>query len=112
VTVKLTEQLMPSCQFVLGQVTPEGAVHMTMYDADTGTITNQPYGNMVEVDGEWTMVNTMTGPAPQDGNISHWAYMVLSEPGDATFDRLPFAEQSIPEFLADCPPGPTITRGA
>jgi hypothetical protein len=110
VVAALTEELSTSCQYVLGEVTPEGAVYLTMFDAEDGTITNQPVGEMVEVDGEWTMVNTMTGPAPQGSSVSHWAYMVLAEPGDPTFEELPFAEESIPDFTADCPPGPAIDR--
>jgi hypothetical protein len=51
----------------------------------------------------------MTGPAG-DGTVSHWAYMVQSRPGDPTFKNLPFANESVPEFLSDCPDGPTITR--
>lgn len=109
VVVKLSQALVPSCQYILGQVTPQGAVYMTMFNAEDGSITNQPIGNMVMEDGEWTMVNTMTGPAGNGGSVSHWAYMVLSEPGDPTFTNLPFAEQSIPDFLSACPPGPTFS---
>ena len=110
VVVKLTQALVPNCQYVLGQVTPQGAVYMTMFSAEDGTITNEPIGNMVQVNGEWTMVNTMTGPAANGGTVSHWAYMVLSQPGDTTFTNLPFANESIPDFLSVCPPGPMITR--
>lgn len=63
---------------------------------------------MVEVADQWTMVNMMTGPAGKGGTLSHWAYMVQSREGDASFERLPFAEQSVTEFLAACPPGPPI----
>lgn len=108
VVVKLTQNLVPSCQYVLGQVTPQGAVYLTMFNATDGTITNQPIGNMVLVDGQWTMVNTMTGPTNNGGSVSHWAYMVLSKPGDQSWDNLPFAHESIPEFMSSCPPGPMI----
>jgi hypothetical protein len=109
VVVKLSSALVPSCQYMLGQVTPEGRVYMTMYDADTGAITNTPLGTMVRRIGGWTMVNEMTGPAA-GGTLSHWAYMVQSKPGTTSFRNLPFAEQSIPEFLSSCPNGPTIRR--
>lgn len=108
VVVKLTQNLVPSCQYVLGQVTPQGAVYLTMFNANDGTITNEPIGNMVLVNNEWTMVNTMTGPTNNGGSVSHWAYMVLSKPGDATWDNLPFAHESIPEFMSSCPQGPMI----
>jgi hypothetical protein len=108
VVVKLTSALVPNCQYMLGQVSPKGQVYMTMYDAETGAVTNTPLGTMVKKNGKWTMVNEMTGPAGS-GTLSHWAYMVQSKPGDATFDSLPFAEESIPAFLSGCPAGPTIT---
>jgi hypothetical protein len=107
VVVKLTRALVPTCQYMLGQVTPEGRVYMTMYDAETGAVTNTPLGTMVRKAGEWMMVNQMTGPAA-GGTLSHWAYMVQSKPGDRTFQDLPFAHESIPEFLSVCPPGPEI----
>jgi hypothetical protein len=107
VVVKLTSALVPSCQYVLGQVTPEGRVYMTMYDASTGAITNTPIGTMVKKGREWTMVNEMTGPAA-GGTLSHWAYMVQSTREDPSFRDLPFAHESIPEFLSGCPEGPKI----
>lgn len=110
VVVKLTQALVPNCQYILGQITPQGAVYMTMFSAEDGTVTNEPIGNMVLVDNEWTMVNTMTGPAANGGTVSHWAYMVQSQPGDATYESLPFANESIPDFLSVCPDGPMITR--
>ncbi len=97
VVVKLTAAQVPNCQYVLGQVTPEGRVYMTMYSVDSGAITNTPLGTMVRKKGQWTMVNQMTGPAGS-GTVSHWAYMVQSKPGDRSFRNLPFAEESIPEI--------------
>jgi len=109
VVVKLTEALMPSCQYVLGQVSPQGNVYMTMLNADSGEITNEPTGEMVKENNEWTMVNEMTGPT-QKGTVSHWAYMIQTKPGDAIYNNLPFANQSDPDFLSGCPTGPTITQ--
>ena len=83
---------------------------MTMYDTDSGAVTNEPVGEMVEVDGQWTMVNTTTGPFQETGTLSHWAYMVQSKEGDPSYQKLPFADQSIPDFMAACPPGPPIKR--
>ena len=105
--VKLGMPLIPSCQFHLGQVTPEGRVHLTMYDATTGTILNYPIGMMVREHRQWTMVNQMTAPY-LGGTLSHWAYMIESKEGDKYWNDLPFAHESIPEFLSSCPPGPMI----
>jgi len=107
VTVKITKSQIPTCQYVLGQVTPEGRVYMTMYDTDTGAVINNPIGSMVWKKGAWTMVNQMTGPMTA-GTLSHWAYMVQSKKGDATYKRLPFAQQSIPKFMSACPKGPKL----
>ena len=107
VVVKLTTAQIPSCQFVLGQVTPEGRVHMTMYGAETGAVVNYPLGQMVRKAGQWTMVNQMTS-VTQGGTLSHWAYMVQSKRGSLSFAKLPFAKVSIPEFMSSCPPGPKI----
>lgn len=109
VVVKLTTALVPSCQYVLGEVTPEGRVSMTMYSATSGEITNSPIGDMVRKGGQWTMVNEMTGPAA-GGTLSHWAYMVQSRREDPSFRDLPFAHESVPEFLSACPDGPKIKR--
>jgi hypothetical protein len=108
VVVKLSRALVPACQYVLGQVTPEGKVFMTMYDAADGSIVNYPVGTMVEKKGEWTMVNQMTNETDGGDTLSHWAYMVQTEPGDRTWNRLPFAHQSVPDFMASCPEGPMI----
>jgi hypothetical protein len=109
VVVKLTKAQYTSCQFVLGQVTPEGRVFMTMYNADNGAVVNYPVGQMVMRAGEWTMVNQMTSKT-QGGTLSHWAFMVESKRGSASFKKLPFARVSIPEFMSSCPKGPKITN--
>jgi hypothetical protein len=112
VVVKLTKAQYTSCQFVLGQVTPEGRVFMTMYKADEGSgdygaVVNYPVGQMVMRGGEWTMVNQMTSKT-EGGTLSHWAFMVQSKPGSASFKKLPIARVSIPEFMSSCPKGPKI----
>lgn len=109
VVVELSRNLVPSCQYVLGQVTPQGEVYMTMYDTTDGSVVNYPVGTMVKKAGEWTMVNEMTNVV-NGGTLSHWAYMVQSKPGDRTWRNLPFAEKSIPKFMSSCPKGPKINR--
>jgi hypothetical protein len=109
VVAKLSSaESVPGCQYVLGEVTPQGVVHLAMYNVSDGSIINQPMGNMVQVNGQWTMVNTMTAPATGGGSVSHWAYMVLSKPGDPSWNNLPFANESVPAFVANCPAGPMI----
>ncbi len=111
VVVKLTREKVLNCQWVLGQVTPRGDVYMTMYDPETGKVVNNPVGRMEKQRGKWTMVNQMT--APGDGGtstLSHWAYMVQSAKGQATYDSLPFVDESIPEFMSSCPAAPPLRR--
>ncbi len=43
------------------------------------------------------------------GAVAHGASMLQSKKGDRTFASLPFAKQSIPEFMSACPAGPMIT---
>ena len=42
--MKLTSLQVPTCNFVLGQITPLGSVHMTMYDTETGEVRNYSIG--------------------------------------------------------------------
>lgn len=109
VVVDLTKFDSLHCQFVLGQVTPEGRVFMTMYNADTGAVVNYPLGEMVKRGAQWTMVNQMTSVG-EGGTLSHWAYMVQSKPGSVTFNKLPFSNVSIPDFMSRCPKGPKIVN--
>ncbi len=108
VKVAVTRGQIPSCQYVMGQVTPEGRVHMTMYHTDSGEVVNYPIGTMVYKDDQWTMVNEMTSLTQSGGTLSHWAYMVQSKEGDASWNDLPFVHQSIADFMATCPAGPPI----
>jgi len=89
------------------------------YFTDTGEVRNEPVGHMERVGkrkkggngrSNWAMVNQMTSPA-MSGTLSHWAYMILSEPGMASYDSLPFVDESIPQFMSACPEGPLIWRG-
>jgi hypothetical protein len=86
-----------------------GQPPVTMYNAETGTVVNYPQGQMVKRAGKWTMVNQMTSLAEGSGDtLSHWAYMVQSQPGSLSYQNLPFANESIPDFMSSCPAGPQI----
>lgn len=63
VVVKVTEAQVPSCRSVLGQVTPEVVVCMTMCDAETTHVRSNPVGRIVKVKGTRRMVNRMISPA-------------------------------------------------
>lgn len=108
VKVAITALGIPSCQYVMGQVTPEGRVHMTMYHTDSGDVVNYPIGTMVYKEDQWTMVNEMTSVTQSGGTLSHWAYMVQSDESAPTWNDLPFVHESVPAFMSTCPAGPMI----
>ena len=58
------------------------------------------YGTMVKKNGQWTMENQMfTGSS--DTQIGHWAYMVQTRPGMASWESLPSVNVSVPTFFGE-----------
>lgn len=92
-----------SCKSLVGSVTPEGKVYLTFTNSpwsagDTWTI---GVGNMVMKNRQWTMVNQMStgGTLAQ---IGHWAYMLRTRPGQASWYSLPGVNMSVPDFMQTC----------
>lgn len=56
VVVKVSAGQVPACQYVLGEVTPEGEVYMTMYDTKTGAVVNTPVAgwSRSRTNGPWS----------------------------------------------------------
>lgn len=110
------ESALVSCSSLIGSVTPDGQVLLGFITTNTdGTSSlQQGFGTMVKQGGkkshkkgkkknrkksqEWTMLN-QTGTT----SFAHWAYMVQSQPGDASWDSLPGVGVSVEDFLAQCP---------
>ncbi len=90
----------PSCSSLVGSVTPEGRVLLsfTTTGSDGAVSQQQGFGEMVEQRGQWTMLNQTSS-----ANFAHWAYMVESAPGDASWHSLPGVGLSVTAFLAQCP---------
>ena len=87
----------PSSSALIGSVTPEGKVLLTFISESAVT---EGYGTMVKKNGQWTMENQMfTGSS--DAQIGHWAYMVQTRPGMASWESLPSVNVSLPTFLSD-----------
>jgi hypothetical protein len=88
-----------TCAALMGSVTPEGRVLLSFVTtASDGTTSQQVgYGQMTLKNGAWTMLNQTAAP-----NFAHWAYMVQSKPGDASWKRLPGVGQSVGDFLGQC----------
>ena len=91
------------CSSLVGSVTPQGEVFLlfTQYLGNDQTILNTGFGQMIRKNGTWTMQN-QTGTS----TFAHWAYMVQSSPGDATWESLPGVDMSVEEFMSGCPAGP------
>ena len=92
-----------SCKALVGSVTPEGSIYLTFTDqpfTDTST-TTVGLGSMVSKGYQWTMANQMsTGSSA--AQVGHWAYMVQSKPGSASWYSLPGVNMSVPEFMQPC----------
>jgi len=99
----------PSCQSIVGSVTPEGKVYITFTPNpySTGDSVIIGLGQMVMKSGKWTMVNQMSS-GPPSLQIGHWAYMLQTKPGQASWLSLPGVSTPVETFLAQCPNGPSL----
>lgn len=88
------------CASLVASVTPDGQLLLDFtIENDDGSVTlQQGFGTMVKRGREWTMLN-QTGAV----SFAHWAYMVQSKPGDASWDSLPGVGDSVESFLDQCP---------
>ena len=102
-SVTQLESNSPSSSFMVGSVTPEGKVMLTFTQTSTNSspsITNG-YGVMQRKFGQWTMENQMFTSPTEKLQIGHWAYMLQTRPGTASWYSLPSAGVSVPEFLSE-----------
>ena len=93
-----------ACMALLGSVTPEGAVYLSINPLPyvEGATPTLGLGRMVKKGNQWTMENQMsTGNG--SSQVGHWAYMAQTKPGDAAWRSLPGVQMSMPEFLDQCP---------
>ncbi len=102
-----------TCSSLVGSVTPEGQLLLlfTVVNNDGSVTLQQGFGSMVKKgkkkQAQWTMLN-------QTGSVSfaHWAYMIQSRPGEASWNSLPGVDVSVDAFLAQCPgDGPQPVSG-
>ena len=103
----------PSCLSVIGSVTPEGWIQMSLVtqDPQEEAVVSRGTGIMRRKRGEWTMEwQGASGPSAAS-QYSHWAYMVQTRPGLPSWNRLPFVDMSVEQFLAQCPEdGPRLVE--
>lgn len=95
-TVTQLGQTPPTSSALVGSVTPQGRLLLT-FTSSTGTITG--YGVMNRKHGVWTMENQMF--TSSSSQVGHWAYMVPTRPGTASWRSLPSAGVSVPTFLGN-----------
>lgn len=100
-----------SCQSLVGSVTPEGKVYLNfnVLPYTPGTAPTIGFGAMVKKGGQWTMENQMS-TGSNSLQVGHWAYMLLTKPGDASWNSLPEVNMSVNSFLAQCPDNSPITQ--
>ena len=92
-----------TCKSLVGSVTPEGKIYLTFtnHPYTVGTEATIGVGSMVPKIGQWTMANQMsTGSSAVQ--VGHWAYMVQSKPGSASWYSLPGVNMSVQDFMAPC----------
>jgi len=89
-----------NCSSLVGSVTPAGRVLLsfTTVNSDQSVTVQQGFGDMVLQGHAWTMLNQTS-----TSGFAHWAYMVQSKPGDASWNSLPGVGASVPDFLSQCP---------
>ena len=102
-----------SCLSMIGSVTPEGWIQMSLVSQDTGAeaVVSRGTGIMRFKSGAWTMEWQGASGPDAATQYSHWAYMTLTHPGLPSWDNLPFVNMSVPDFIAQCPGnGPTLVE--
>ena len=95
-TVTQLGQAAPTSSALVGSVTPQGRLLLT-FTSSTDTITG--YGVMNRKHGVWTMENQMF-TSSSSSQIGHWAYMVPTRPGTASWRSLPSVGVSVPTFMS------------
>ena len=103
----------PSCLSMIGSVTPEGWVSMSLVSQAAGAdgVPSRGTGIMTFKGGEWTMVWQGASGPDAFNQYSHWAYMTQTRPGLPSWNNLPFVDVAVPDFMAQCPgSGPTLVE--
>ncbi len=97
-TVSQFDSLSPSSSALVGTVTPQG--HVLLNFSGSSNVT-QGIGTMVRKGRQWTMENQMFSGSSSSIQIGHWAYMVQTRPGTKSWNSLPSAGVSVPQFLSN-----------
>jgi hypothetical protein len=80
-----------------------GSIYLTFTDQPytEGSTTTNGIGNTILKEYQWTMANQMsTGSSA--AQVGHWAYMLQSMPGSASWYSLHGFNISVPQFMRPC----------
>lgn len=83
---------------MLGTVLPNGQIQITFLPGGKGGSTTIGFGQMVKVGEAWTFEMQMS--SDRGGNrLLHWANMVETHDGEASWNQLPGVDLSVPQML-------------
>ena len=91
----------PTCFFLVGSVTPEGAVNLSFTPTGSSGVPTIGIGTMRFRDAQWEMENQMSTNGGS-GTVSHWAYMVQCKAGQSCMNSLPGTSLTFSQLLSAC----------
>ena len=83
---------------MLGVVAPDGSVLLNFLPAEGGAATTGT-GKFTYARRQLAMLNQMSSSPNERLRVLHWAYMLRTQEGDATWNQLPGVGVSVPTFL-------------
>jgi hypothetical protein len=83
---------------MLGTVLPNGQIQITFLSGSKGGSTTIGFGQMVKIGEAWTFEMQMTTERG-DNRLLHWANMVQTREGEASWNQLPGTGLSVPQML-------------
>lgn len=85
---------------MLGVVTPDGSVILDFLPTNTPGVATTGSGRFTYIGRRIAMLNQMSSSPNQRLKILHWAYMLQTQPGDQSWEKLPGVNVSVPQFLS------------
>jgi hypothetical protein len=83
---------------MLGTVLPNGQVQMTFLSDRRGASPTIGFGQIMKAAGAWTFEMQMSTDRV-DNRLLHWAHMVETHEGEASWNQLPGLGLSVPQML-------------
>jgi hypothetical protein len=88
----------PAQLTLLGTITPSGQVQLTFIPTGGPSSTTTGLGQMVRFQGAWGFEMQMSTDR-SGSRVLHWATMVQTREGDASWNQLPGLTYSVPQML-------------